>query len=73
MHFIASLFIGPNIHFMNDSHHHIVSDPPLLLIDLVDRPELPLELHPAVLEPDLDLSLSEVEVPRQFPSEMEII
>ena len=32
-----------------------------------------LALHPPVLEPDLDLSLSEVEVPRQFPSEMEII
>ena len=32
-----------------------------------------LALHSPVLEPDLDLSLREVEVPRQFPSEMEII
>ena len=28
-----------------------------------------LALHPPVLEPDLDLSLRQVEVPCQFPSE----
>ena len=28
-----------------------------------------LALHPPVLEPDLDLSLRQVEVPRQLPSE----
>ena len=39
----------------------IISDLPFLLIDLVDRPELLLKLHPAVLEPVLDLSLGEAE------------
>ena len=33
----------------------------LLLVQLLDGPQLLLQLHPAVLEPDLDLSLSEAE------------
>lgn len=32
-----------------------------LLVDLLHRPQLLLELHPAVLEPDLDLSLGETQ------------
>ena len=34
---------------------------PLLLVDLLDSSQLLLELHPAVLEPDLDLALGEAE------------
>ena len=34
---------------------------PLLLVDLLDGPELLLELHPPVLEPDLDLALGQAE------------
>ena len=34
---------------------------PLLLVDLLDSPQLLLELHPPVLEPDLDLALGEAE------------
>ena len=34
---------------------------PLLLVDLLDSPQLLLELHPPVLEPDLDLALSQAE------------
>ena len=30
---------------------------PLLLVQLLDGPQLLLQLHPAVLEPDLDLPL----------------
>ncbi len=33
----------------------------LLLVDLLHRPELLLELHPPVLEPDLDLPLCQAE------------
>ena len=54
----------------------IISFLPLLLIDLLDGPELLLELHPAVLEPDLDLSLGEAERVRDLdpapPSEIVI-
>ena len=39
----------------------VVSLLPLLLVDLLDGPELLLELHPPVLEPDLDLALSQAE------------
>ena len=39
----------------------IISFFPLLLIDLLDSSELLLELHPPVLEPDLDLPLSQTE------------
>ena len=39
----------------------IISLLPLLLVDLLDGPELLLELHPPVLEPDLDLTLGEAE------------
>ena len=39
----------------------IISDLPFLLIDLVDGPELLPKLHPAVLEPVLDLPLGEAE------------
>ena len=39
----------------------IISLLPLLLVDLLDGPELLLELHPSVLEPDLDLTLGEAE------------
>ena len=34
---------------------------PLLLVQLLDGSQLLLQLHPAVLEPDLDLSLGEAE------------
>ncbi|GFT15203.1 hypothetical protein NPIL_72181 [Nephila pilipes] len=34
---------------------------PCLFIDLLDRPHLFLELHPPVLEPDLDLALRETQ------------
>ena len=34
---------------------------PLLLIDLLDRPQLLLQLHPSVLEPNLDLTLCEAQ------------
>ena len=34
----------------------------LLLVELLDRLNLLLELHPPVLEPDLDLSLGETEL-----------
>ena len=54
----------------------IISFLPLLLIDLLDGPELLLELHPAVLEPDLDLSLGEAERVRDLdpapPSEVAV-
>ena len=39
----------------------VVSLLPLLLVDLLDGPELLLELHPPVLEPDLDLALGQAE------------
>ena len=39
----------------------VVSLLSLLLVQLLDGPQLLLQLHPAVLEPDFDLPLSEAE------------
>ena len=38
----------------------------LLLVELLDRLDLLLQLHPPVLEPDLDLSLRQAEGVRHF-------
>ena len=54
---------------------------PLLLVDLLDRPQLLLELHPPVLEPDLDLTLGEAQrvgdldpaAPREIVVEVELL
>ena len=54
---------------------------PLLLVDLLDRPQLLLELHPPVLEPDLDLALGEAQrvgdldpaAPREIVVEVELL
>ncbi len=39
---------------------------PLLLVQLLDGPQLLLQLHPAVLEPDLDLSLRQAKCVGNF-------
>lgn len=50
--------------------HHVLflPFPPGLLVDLLHRPQLLLQLHPPILEPDLDLSFREAKGVRNFYS-----
>ncbi len=47
----------------------------LLLVDLLDRPELLFELHPPILEPDLDLTFGQAEGVRDLdpPSSRQVM